>query len=304
MTKQVDLSKLPAPKVIEELDFETLLTQRKSRFVARFADSAERTHWQSRLQLESDPVTKLLEENAYLDMLLRARINAAAKSVMLAYATDSDLDHLGALLGVERLIDIEANPNANPPIEAQYESDDRFRHRIQQSLEGLTTAGSKNSYYYHTLTASTQVKDAAVTSPQPGTVLVTVLSHTNQGQADSALINTVQTALNAEDVRPLTDTVQVKSASVVNYSIHAELTLYPSSAEAVILDNVQNAVRRFTEEKHKLGFDITLSAIYAALHQEGVQNVKLKTPTADLVIQPTQVGYCTAINISIGGRNE
>ncbi|KAE9526063.1 baseplate J/gp47 family protein [Testudinibacter aquarius] len=304
MTKQVDLSKLPAPKVIEEIDFETLLTARKQNFLARFADSAERAHWQSRLTLESDPVTKLLEENAYLETLLRARINAAAKSVMLAYATDSDLDHLGALLGVERLIEVAANPTANPPIEAEYETDDRFRTRIQLSLESKTTAGSRNSYYWHTLTASTDVKDAEITSPQPGTVDVTVLSKKTQGQADSALINIVKTALNAEDVRPLTDTVNVKSATIISYNINAELTLYPSTAEAVILEKVQSAVRQFVENKHKLGFDITLSAIYASLHQEGVQNVQLKAPTADLVIQPTQVGYCTAININVGGRNE
>ncbi|MGR6981216.1 baseplate assembly protein [Testudinibacter sp. P27/CKL/0425] len=304
MTKQVDLSKLPAPKVIEELDFETLLTARKQNFLARFADSAEREHWQSRLALESDPVTKLLEENAYLETLLRARINAAAKSVMLAYATDSDLDHLGALYGVERLIVQAADDSTNPPTEQITESDDRLRQRIQLSLEGMTTAGPKNSYLFHTMTASSAVKDADISSPKPGTVQVTVLSNSGNGQADSTLLETVKTALNAEDVRPLTDTVTVQSATVVNYTITAELTIYPSTTENAILQQVNAAANAFAAEKHKLGHDVTLSGIYAALHQQGVQNVKLTAPTRDLVIQPNQVSYCTAINITTGARDE
>ena len=223
---------------------------------------------------------------------------------MLAYAIGSDLDQLGALYGVERLIIQAADDSTNPPTAEVKESDGRLRQRIQLSLEGFTTAGPKNSYLFHTLTASTAVKDADISSPKPGTVQVTVLSNKNNGQADSALLETVKTALNAEDVRPLTDTVTVQSATIVNYSINATLTLYPSTAEAAILQQVNAAANAFAAEKHKLGYDITLSGIYAALHQQGVQNVKLTAPTRDLVIQPNQAGYCTAINITIGGRDE
>ncbi|SMB82397.1 Phage-related baseplate assembly protein [Pasteurella testudinis DSM 23072] len=303
MSRQVDLSKLPAPQIIEELDFETLLAARKTNFINRFA-ADEQTYWAKRLTMESDPVTKLLEENTYLETLLRARINAAAKGVMLAYAIGSDLDQLGALYGVKRLIIQPADDSTNPPTEQIGESDDRLRQRIQLSLEGFTTAGPKNSYLFHTLTASSAVKDADISSPKPGTVQVTVLSTKGQGQADTALINTVKTTLNAEDVRPLTDTVLVQSATIVSYSINAVLTLYPSTAEAAILQQVNAAAQAFANEKHKLGHDITLSGIYAALHQQGVQNVKLTVPTRDLVIQPSQAGYCTAINITIGGLDE
>ena len=55
------------------------------------------------MALESEPIVKLLEENAYRELIFRQRINEAAKAVMVAYAIDGDLDQLGANNGVSRL---------------------------------------------------------------------------------------------------------------------------------------------------------------------------------------------------------
>lgn len=61
-------------------DFETQLNVRKSAFVALYPadeqDAVRRT-----LELESESVTKLLQENAYREILLRQRINEAAISI-------------------------------------------------------------------------------------------------------------------------------------------------------------------------------------------------------------------------------
>lgn len=300
----IDLDNLPFPDVIDEPDFETLLANRKAAFIARFDSAEEQAFWTARLQFESEPIVKLLEENAYLELLLRATINERTKSVMLAFATGADLDNLAALLGVERLLIRAEDLTTNPITEAEYESDERFRTRIQMSLEKITTAGSRGSYEYHALTASPLVKDVNVTSPTPGTVQVTLLSTVNKGMADRTLIDIVNTALNAEDVRPLTDTVQVQSAQIVNYQIQATLTLFPSVLESAVFELAQSAVRKFVEKQHALGRDITLSGIYSALHQEGVQNVRLIKPTTDLIINPNQAAYCTDIQLNVGGRDE
>ncbi|WP_273402886.1 baseplate J/gp47 family protein [Actinobacillus porcinus] len=55
------------------------------------------------------------------------------------------------------------------------------------------------------MTASPLVKDVNITSPTPGKVQVTLLATVDKGVADQTLINTVKTTLNAENVRPLTD---------------------------------------------------------------------------------------------------
>ena len=304
MSELVDLKKLPAPKVVQELSYETLLAQRKDKFLSLQETDELREHWQARLQLESEPVVKLLEENAYLELLLRTNINESAKAVMLAYATGSDLDQLGALFGVTRLIIQAEDLKSTPPSPAKYEDDERFRTRIQMSLEGLTTAGSRASYEFHALSTSAKIKDVDVTSPTAGTVKVAILSTEGQGTADSDLINAVKTQLNAEHIRPLTDTVLVESAVILPYEIRATLTLYPTVLENVVMENVNQAITHYANKQHSLGIDITRSGIFAALHQEGVQNVQLTQPLADLIVQPNQAAYCSQIQINVGGRDE
>lgn len=304
MSDIIDLKNLPIPKVVQELDYETLLENRKAKFLELQQTDNERQHWQARLQLESEPVLKLLQENAYLELLLRARINESAKAVMLAYATGSDLDQLGALFGVERLQIRAEDLSVNPPIQAEFEDDERFRTRIQMSLEGLTTAGSRGSYEFHTLSTSPQIKDVDVASPTPGTVKVTLLSTEGQGTANSELVQAVKDKLNAEHIRPLTDTVLVESAVILPYQIQAVLTLYPSVLETVVLENVNQAIARYVKKQHLLGVDITRSGVFAALHQEGVQNVRLNQPLADIVVQANQAAFCTNVTVTVGGRDE
>ncbi|PXB95471.1 baseplate assembly protein, partial [Pseudomonas aeruginosa] len=93
----IDLSQLPEPEVIENLDFETIYQELLGDF--REAMAGE---WAA--EVESDPVLKLLQLAAYRELLLRARINDAARALMLAYASGADLDQIGAGFNVQRLL--------------------------------------------------------------------------------------------------------------------------------------------------------------------------------------------------------
>lgn len=81
----IDLSQLPAPQIVDVPDFETLLAERKAAFVALHPKDKQEAVMRT-LALESEPVTKLLQENTYRELLLRQRINEAAQAVMVAYA--------------------------------------------------------------------------------------------------------------------------------------------------------------------------------------------------------------------------
>ncbi len=118
----IDLSLLPPPFVVEELDYETLLAERKATLISLYPEE-QRTAVARTLSLESEPLVKLLQENAYREVILRQRVNDAARAVMVAYAVGSDLDQLGANNNVERLVITPADPSAIPPIEAVMESD-------------------------------------------------------------------------------------------------------------------------------------------------------------------------------------
>ena len=110
----IDLSQLPAPDVVEQLDYESLLEERKTTLISLYpADQQEAIS--RTLTLESEPLVKLLQENAYRELILRQRVNEAARAVMVAYATGSDLDQLAANFNVERLVLQAADTTTIPP---------------------------------------------------------------------------------------------------------------------------------------------------------------------------------------------
>lgn len=296
----VDLSQLPAPNVIEPLDFETILADILSDFQARMeVDGNEFT-----ALVESDPAYKLAEVSAYRELLVRQRVNESAKAVMLAYATGADLDQLGANVNVERLTITPADSTTVPPTAAVMEADSDFRTRIQLSPEAYTTAGSEGSYTFHALGADADIKDVQPTSPTPGIVTVYVLSRNGDGTAAQSLLDIVNETLSAETVRPMTDQVNVLTASIVEYEITAELVMYPGPDSTVVLQSAIDAVTVYADSVHKIGYDVTLSGIFAALHQPGVQRVNLTSPTANISIGEGQASYATAISITVAGGTD
>ncbi|SUC26985.1 Uncharacterised protein [Providencia rustigianii] len=66
----------------------------------------------------------------------------------------------------------------------------------------------------------------------------------------------------------------------------------------------EEQVKRYATQQHRLGRDIVLSAIYAALHVQGVQRVELKKPSTDIKLDKTQASFCTHINVALGGSDE
>lgn len=298
MSELVDLSKLDAPKVLEDLDFESLLADRKAEFIALFPQD-ERAFWQARLSLESEPITKLLQEVVYLQLMERNRINNAAKATMLAYASGSDLDVIAANYNVKRQVIQEANNNVTPQIPEILEDDTSLRLRTQLAFEGLSVAGPRSAYIFHALSAHHDVADVSVVSPQPANVTVTILSRNGQGEANESLLNVVRAKLNDDDIRPIGDRVIVQSAVIQSYEIRAKLHLYRGPEYEPIKAAALKKLTAYTKEKHRLGRDISLSGIYAALHLEGVQRVELISPTADIVLPSSKSAYCTAINLEI-----
>ncbi len=295
----VNLAALPFPDIIEELDYEAILS-------AMITDLQTRDTAFTAL-VESDPAYKILEVCAYRETILRQRINDAAKGVTLAYATGADLDHIGANFNLPRLLVTAANNAAIPPVPAVYESDTDFRRRIQLSFERMTTAGSEGSYIFHALKVSGTIRDVAIKSPEAGKVLVTLQCYnaTNGGLAGVGLIGAVLRALNAEDIRPLTDEVAVQSTTKDNYTIVAELEipLLGSDAE-IVRQNAENALRAYVYGKNTIGKDIPLSAIYAALHQPEVERVILTTPSSDVIVADTHFAYATSITVTIAEPEE
>ncbi|CAI2460512.1 baseplate assembly protein [Serratia liquefaciens] len=299
----IDLSQLPAPNVVEPLDYETLFAERKATLISLYpADQQEAVA--RTLALESEPIVKLLQENAYREVLLRQRVNDAAKAVMLAHATGEDLDQLGANFNTPRLVIAPADEGAIPPTPAVMEADEDCRLRLQDAFEGMSTAGSAGSYRFHARSADGRVADVTAISPSPANVIVTVLSRDGDGSASAELLQVVSAALNDEDVRPVADRVIVQSAKIAPYVIEAVLYLYPGPEVAPILTAAKQRLHNYVLTMRRLGRSIRRSGIIAALTVEGVERVEVAQPATDIVLDKTQAGYCTGVNITPGRADD
>ncbi|STQ91729.1 baseplate assembly protein [Iodobacter fluviatilis] len=317
----IDLSQLPPPQLLEALDFEAIYARKLEQFKAIYPD------WSA--VLESDPVVKLLELSAYQELMLRAWVNDAAVSTMLAYARGTDLDNKAADYGVSRLLMTPANPDAEPPLGAVYEEDERLRYRCQMALEGLSVAGSRGAYLFHSLSASGQIADVSIDAPVfiavaisdelrhqlpanslvlactydaglllplPGDVSVTVLPHAPDIDG-SVLTAAVQSALSADDVRPLTDRPRVQPGSMIGFKVAAQIELENGPASQSVLAEAKDRLEIALKSARKLGGTLSRSAIFAALHIAGVRRVTLAAPGADITCDARHFPQCEGITL-------
>lgn len=290
----ISLAALPDPTVLELLDYEQILEERKVYMISLWpADEQEEIA--ARLALESDPLTKLLEENAYRELLLRQRVNEAALATLLAKARGADLDQVVANYNVERLVITPATDDEP----AVMEGDDALRERAQMAFEGLSTAGPRNAYIFHARSADGRVADATAESPSPAVVVVTVQGLAGNGSAPADLIAAVKAYLSDEDRRPVADRLTVQGAQILSYSVTATLHLATTGPEAEPIRAAALAqLNALVHARRRLGVEVSASAIYAALHVEGVRKVTLQG-WSDIVPTAAQAAYCTAITLNV-----
>jgi len=250
--------------------------------------------------LESDPVTKLLELGAYRRLQNRARVNDAAKALLLAYATKKDLDQLAANVNLQRLVVQAEDLTAVPPVPAVLEEDDALRERVQLVYEGLTTAGPRNSYILHARNASGLVADATAESPTPAVVVVTVLSLEGTGSASADLLDTVSAYLNDDDVRPVADRLTVQRAQILPYRIDAKVYMAGNGPEnEAILATCRERLQAWINPRRRLGIEVARSGVDAQLHIDGVTRVEL-TGWADIKPSKAQAAWCEGFTIVRG----
>ncbi|MCU4341773.1 baseplate J/gp47 family protein [Acinetobacter pittii] len=287
----IDLSQLPEPTIVEQIDFETILAAGLQDYYDRMdATGVEYTKLR-----ESDPAYKLAEVFAFREMLVRQRANDSSKAVLLAYASGTDLEHKAAEKNLERRLISEATPTAA----AIYETDSSLRKRIQLAPEGYTTAGSEGSYLFHGMNADVRVKDIEPVSPDKGIAAIYVLSTEGDGTASEELINNVDQALNKKIIRPLTDYVQVYSASIIQYRVEAVLEIENGPDKNIVLQDAITEVKKYVDSVHKLNTKVSITGIISALQRKGVIDVDLISPLIKIEPVSGQAAYCTDILVTI-----
>jgi phage-related baseplate assembly protein len=278
----IDFARLPPPQVIEEIDYEKLVVIYQQQVLEKNPTLA------NALKLEQSPTNVILEAEAYGEMIVRERINAAARASMLPFAQGSDLDVIGARFNVQRM---------------DGELDARFRRRIQLSMESFTTAGSPGSYIFHALSTTTAIKDAsAVAERGTGRVTVTIMADGTDPVPTQAVIDAAYDRLMSDGIKPLTDDISVLPVTKIPADILANITLYPGPDASLVISDINKALNALRSRVSQIGRDLKRSAVLAALTQEGVQNVE--TDFQDINVGDSAVVWIASASVNVSSSRE
>ena len=184
------------------------------------------------------------------------------------------------------------------------EADESYRERIREIPESFTTAGSSGAYAFWTKTASTNIIDVKVHSPSATNVDIYIW--TDIGDVSQELKEKVKAVLNEENVRPLTDNVNIKEPNKINYSIDFDYYIDKDNETLVnvIKSNVDKTVQEYVEwQKEKIGKDINPDELIKRLKIAGVKRVVLRSP-AFQKLSFNQVGINNGITSNYQGVEE
>jgi phage-related baseplate assembly protein len=185
---------------------------------------------------------------------------------------------------------------------AAEEDDDSYYERMRESMESFSTAGPANAYIYFAKSVSAAIADVTVTSTEANVVDVRVLLQ-NGETATEAVLEEIKAALNADDVRPLTDVVTVSVPESDNFDI--DVTFYipkSNSASATIIEaEARKAVEEYISwQCSKMGRDINPSYLISLLMAAGIKRVDVRKPTYTAV-EESHVAKLLTKNVLNGG---
>lgn len=280
----LDLSSLPAPTIIEEISFETILADLMEDANERFATAGIAYDVGG---LETDPVKIVLEAAAYRETLLRARVNAAARSNLLAYSTGADLDGLAAFYGVTR---------------QDGELDVDLRGRVVLAILGRSTAGPEEWYEFHARSADGRIREVKAYRVDGGPRLrLALLSKVNGGVPDGPMLAAVTAAVTAADVRSLNDVIEVVSAAQQTINVAAKVWLLPD-APITVFTGLEAVLRAAWAAETGIGFDLNPSWIAARLHVPGVSKVEVIAPALPAVVGDANAIVLGTVTLTNEGR--
>lgn len=315
-----DLAYLPEPSAIEIPDYSVLFAERKAAYNAEnplllneegqpvtaeavLVQTNSERYWKVPVDdnaslyyvdLPSDPVNRLLAVDTYRELQQITRINTNVLSVMPAYASGADLEHIASRYGIHRLTITEATDTT----EAVLETDSALRRRMMLVIEGYARGGSVGWYLFNALSASGLVKDALITSPSPCEIIITILSHDGDGTASAELLDDVKQYIFGRYTRVLGDNITVQSAEVIHYAINATIEFYAGPSAALSTDDIKISVEGYREQSEKIGHIIAQSGIDQALHRPGVYRAIVNTPSLPVLITQYQAPYCDSLTIN------
>ena len=151
----------------------------------------------------------------------------------------------------------------------EQEEDEVYRQRIREYGLASVTTGPEQQYEAVTMAVSSEILDANAVNIDAGEVGVYVIL-SDDGHA-AAILQEIQEALSAENVRPLTDKVSVYQAEAVNYTLKVE---YKADGSSAVSSAIAAAVNEYQEwQDNTIGRAFNPDRLMAAVYQAGATRV-------------------------------
>jgi phage-related baseplate assembly protein len=151
----IDPARLGRMLVLEDIDTDAIIQTRMARLKEIWATHDPPAAAQYDLEgLEFDPILINQECCTYFELLLRDRVNQAARSLTLANAVGTDLDAIASRY-----------PGGVPRLDG--ESDTRYRQRVWLSPNPLSPHGTAEAYQFWALSALPTVRDVTTIKIRP-----------------------------------------------------------------------------------------------------------------------------------------
>lgn len=99
------------------------------------------------------------------------------------------------------------------------EGDDRYRERIKLSKATYSVAGPVEAYRYYALSASPDIVDVVIDSPEGNVIDIYALMRGGE-IPDNDVLDRIEEIVSADDVRPMTDIVTALPPEQVEYDIN------------------------------------------------------------------------------------
>ncbi len=264
-SKQRSLIKVP--KIEEDLSYERIFTEKLSGLTTSYQNELPSFNTPSPF----DPAFRILSELSMTELMIRARINAAATAQLLRYS--EDLEFL--MFGMRR----------------EGESLEAFRERIRLSLHLASPAGPLEMYRSLALASANQGAPTpeefpivdAFAETQQDKVIIHLQPNSMVATDMTAVLKKVTDFLNLEHIKPAFNLVEVKAATPRRVNVSGSARLSRGNG-AAFLKGLTDKLSASLHAASRLGWSLPLSWIYAQLHVPGVESVSVLTPIADIAI--------------------
>lgn len=149
------------------------------------------------------------------------------------------------------------------------EDDETYRERIRRHGLANITTGPASQYNAAAMNVTSEILDAKAVNEGAGQVGVYLILKSDVGAA--AIIQSVTDALNAQNVRPLTDSVQVQEAEAIAYTLNVQ---YQVDADVDAGAAIAAAVSNYQKwQDNSIGRHFNPDRLMASIYQAGATRV-------------------------------